>query len=86
MNDLTIVLKCHDCSHKDEPQNMYRDRKRNGLLWFCEDCYQARRKKFKGRIRKPKKVMSYGERQRIHKAKWNRFKEVVKNVGNSDSG
>lgn len=80
---MVIVLKCYGCSYSDEPHKMYRGV--NELVWYCENCYQTRRKKFKGKIGKPEKVMSYEEQQRIHRNKWNRFKRVMKNGRNTNT-
>ena len=80
-----VVLACHDCGSKREPQYMYRKGCRAGIIWECEDCYQKRRRRFKGNVKRPEKVMPYVEQQRIHRAKWKRFEKVMKSDGNNDS-
>lgn len=86
---MVIVLKCHDCGSADEPHNMYRRETAKGELWFCLDCYNLRRQRLRDKRKKPEKlekVMSYKEQQKIHRARWQRFKKVVKSDGNIKPG
>ena len=78
-----IVLKCYTCNRSDEPHKMYRGNRE--AVWYCEECYQERRKKLKGKMGKPIKVMSYKEQQRIHRNKWKRFRRVMKDGGNTNT-